>query len=107
MPRALPVILVAPVTAAVTEGPVPPMVIDVALTLSTRPVSSTRSWPFPLPDSPGGVGRLAPFPEKAGADALGVAPSAALAVGVPLIRRPTTTPAVAATTATAAATHPE
>ena len=87
------------VTAAVTEGPAPPMVIDVRLIASTRPVSRIRSSP-PAPADAGALG--------ASADALGAAPPTALADGVPLIRQsPTTTPAAAATTATAAATQPE
>ena len=63
--------VVAPVTAGVTEGPSPPMVTYAPLTARTRPVRSTRSCPFPLPHSPGDPG--GPVLLSAGADALGVA----------------------------------
>ena len=92
MPCTVPVIVVALVTAAVTEGPLPPMVIDVPLTASTLPVRSICSCPFPFPDIPGNAGRPVLLP--AGADALGVAPSAVLGTGVPLTRNsPAATPA--------------
>src|SRR5262245_29348966 len=117
MPRAVPVIVVAPVTAAVTDGPLPPMVMDVALTARTRPVRMIRSCPFPLPPGPGRAGRFVPPPPGAavppgavppGADAPGVADPAVLAVGVPpTSSSPTATPAAAASTATAAAAQTE
>src|SRR5690242_13306485 len=110
-----PVSLVVLVTVAVTDGPAPPMVTEVRLTASTRPVSSIRSCssPFPpaLPGSPGRV--LGPPPPvdggaDTGADTLGIAPPAALATGAPLVRKkPTATPATAATTATATAIRAE
>src|ERR1700744_3295442 len=114
MACARPVILVALLTDAVTDGPAPPMVIDVPLTASTRPVSSIRSCPFPLalPGSPGNP-VPAPPPDDAGADAgtdvgadtLGVAPPAALAAEAPRTRKnPATAPAIAAITATATKT---
>src|SRR5271166_4008001 len=78
VPRAVPVMVVALVTAAVTEGPSPPMAIDVPLTARTRPVRTIRSCPFPLPDSPDGPDNPgSPVPLPAGADTLGVVPSAA------------------------------
>src|SRR5438067_13399236 len=85
---ARPVIVVAPVTAAVTEGPAPPMVIDVRLTASTRPEMATCNCPDPA----------AALAEK-GEGAVG---------GVPLIRKsPTAPPAAAAAAATATATQAE
>src|SRR5436309_2535994 len=101
-----PVSLVVLVTAAVTERPAPPMVTEVPLTATTRPVSSIRSCPSPFPLAlPGNPGRAcgpATLPDDAGAepgsgagaDALGPAPLAALAAGAPLVKRnPTATPA--------------
>src|SRR5437667_12667468 len=79
MPCARPVIVVAPVTAAVTEGPSPPMVIDVGLTARTRPVRATRSCS-------GQADADAEAETDADADALGSDPATAVASGVPLIR---------------------
>jgi len=89
MPCARPVTVVAPVTAAVTEGPTPPMVIDVRLTASTRPDRAIRSC----------ADRAV-----ATADAPGVAPATPLA-GVLLITKSPT--AAAATAATVTATQAE
>src|SRR5215469_4988314 len=81
MPCTLPVIVVALVTAAVTEGPAPPIVIDVRLTASTRPVRRIRS----VPADAGALGAVGAF--GAAADTLGAAAPATLAGGVPLIKR--------------------
>src|SRR5262245_37535542 len=91
-PCARPVTLVPVVTAAVTGGPAPPMVIDMPLTARTRPVRATRSWPA-----------RAGTDTHEEAETRGAAPMNTLADGVPLIRKnPAATPAAAAAAATRA-----
>src|SRR3984885_5157229 len=60
MPLTRPVTFVALVIAAVTERPVPPIEIEVLLTLSTLP--PTSSWPTGPPPLPGGPPPTLPWP---------------------------------------------
>src|SRR5262249_56414486 len=83
MSLTLPVILVAPVTAAVTYRPGLPSVIDVALTAATLPpIASRGAWPGPgvgIKPLPGWSWLPVPPPGAAppGALPLGVTPGAA------------------------------